>query len=193
MSTARPWPPALGFLLLAAMIAGSFRLLVHPPRRAAAEAAETELRRLQSEPRVAPEELVGEAERLEGELHQARTRIESAWPPLSPPTDPDEVLHALRDAAARERVRILRLAPEAAVLLDRFRARAVVLTAEGTFFELLGFVEQVARLPNLVVIEEADFESLGESDGRVRARLTAVAVSAAGPPFPPLAADASSR
>lgn len=185
MSRARPWTSWLAFLLCAGLTAAGFALLAHPSRRAVAESAEREIVRLASDPGPPPEDLAAEAERLEVELGQARSRVESAWPLFAPPADPDDVLHALRAAAARERVRIVRFAPEAGVFLDRFRARAVVLTAEGAFFDLLGFVEQVAGLPHLVVIEEADFESLGESDGRVRARLTAVSVSAPGPPFPP--------
>ncbi len=185
MSRARPWTSCLAFLLFAGLTAGVFSLLIHPSRRAAAEAAAREVARLESDPVGTAEDLAAEAERLEEELSQRRARVESAWALFAPPAEPDDLLHALRAAAARERVRIVRFAPEAGMLLDRFRARAVVLTAEGGFFELLGFVERVARLPHLIVIEEADFESLGESGGTIRARLTAVAVTAPGPPFPP--------
>ncbi len=187
--TVRGWVALLPFLIGAAFVHGGFRLFVHPDSRAAAERLELQVTREGapeggSSPERDPGLVLAETARLEEELALRRTRVRSLWAPLAPTADPDEVLHSLRAVAAREQVEVLRFAPEAEVRLDRFRARAVRLALEGGFFGLLGFLDRVSALPQLVLIEDAQFDAAPTSGGRLRARLTAIAVRGEGPPFP---------
>lgn len=186
MRARRPWMTVAAFAAAAALAWGALRLVVLDGARAAATAAEAEAARLAATA-ADPADEADEVSRVEQQLALVRARVAARWSRLAFAAGDGgsgEVLHRLRALAAREGLDVLRFAPEAEYRLDRFLARAVSLSLEGSFFDLLAFIERVGALPGLVLIEDVEIEAQPGEQRRLRVQLTATAVRAEGRPFP---------
>lgn len=177
MELSRGWAAFAPFALAALLAHGGFRLLVRPSRTAALSRAEVETARVAA--RVAEGEGRGEsaagaaeAEDLGRQLARTRERVAALSGILASGEEAERVLHSLHSLAAEEGVQFRRFAPEPEYRLDGYLARAASVVAEGGFFDFLRFFERVSLMPQLVLIEELEFD--GSSGESLRGRFAAV-------------------
>ena len=179
MRLAPPRWSALGpFLLAGFLVQGGFRLLVRPGMLADLAGAEAQVAALASAPGGRLDERFRDPD-PSSDLEETEARVATLARALATPTDGGSALQSLHGLAAPTGVRLRRFAPEPEYRLDDYRGRAVSVTAEGEFFELLGFFRRVSRLPRLVLIQEFELEAAPE--GLVRCRFVAVSIGG-GPP-----------
>ncbi len=174
------WRAIAPFLAAGFVAYGAFRLLIRPGmvrelQQLESEVAEGEAR-LAGDDTSPPESGESPGETRD-ELARLRVRIAALSVGLAKPSEAEAALRSLGALASDAGVRFLRFAPEPEVRLDGYLARAVSVQAEGSFFNFLGFFEQVSLLPHLVLVEDIGMEVA--AGGLVRCRFVAVAVRSA--------------
>lgn len=172
---------AIGPLVLAGvLVQGAFRLLVRPGLLGALSTVEGEVAGLAAQQNadragIADGE-VSAAQQVGTELARTTTRVEALSGILENAVPSESVLRSLGELAAGAGIQFRRFAPEPEYRLDQYRARAVAVVAEGTFFDLVSFFERLSRLPHLVLIEDLELEP-GPED-LIECRFVAVTVRA---------------
>lgn len=168
--------------LVAAAAVGWFgyRTIFFPERRSAIEALRGETARLaarleESEreerargmlPEAAPAE---DAAAVASELERSGRQLEALRSMVPPAPEAEILLHSLPGLAAEEGLTVRRFAPEPEPAPGgygrEYGERPATMEADGDFFEFVRFLERVAALPRLVLIEELDLrESSGGED-----------------------------
>ena len=173
------------FVLAGLLVQGGFRLLIRPGKAAALAGAASEAARLRArlgeeEDPAASGSRAEEEARIADELARVRDRVAALGGILARGEEAEAVLHSLASLAAEEGVRFRRFAPGAETRLDSYTAREASIAAEGWFFDFLDFFERLSLLPQLVLVEEMEFEA--SPDGLLRSRFVAVTLRDASEP-----------
>ena len=173
-----------------------YRTIFFPERRGAIEAIRGEAARLAARleesdreerargmlPEAAPDE---DAAAVASELERSRRQLGALRSMVPPASEAETLLHSLPGIAAEEGLAVRRFAPEPERPVgetgreygEAYDERPATMEAEGDFFEFVRFLERVAALPRLVLVEELD---LRESPGGARhlsGRLVVVVLS----------------
>ena len=156
---------------------GAFRVLLRPQLLADLAATAAETAGLAPQRPGAAETRQPGAGDLDSDLTRTGERVAGLVRTLGIPTESGAVLQSLPALASAAGVRFRRFAPEPEYRLDGHRARAAAVTAEGGFFDLLGLFERIARLPQLVLIDELELEA--GPDGLIECRFVAVSLRVA--------------
>lgn len=183
MTRALPrWAEVGLFLVIAATAYSVFRLAVRPAMAAGARRVEEEVARMSARTPVNPSGSSGAGAEPATEIARALSDVEERVAALSGilanADEAETVLRSLGATASAVGVRFVRFAPEPSTRLDEYRANAVSVVAEGTFFDLLRFFDRISLAPNLVLVEEVALER-GAGD-LLQCRFVAVTVDASG-------------
>lgn len=178
--------------LVAAAAVGWFgyRTIFFPERRSAIEAIRGETTRLaarleESEREERARRMVPEAAPAEdgaavaSELERSRRQLEALRSMVPPAPEAETLLHSLPGLAAEEGLTVRRFAPEPepapGAYGTEYGERPATMEADGEFFEFVRFLERIAALPRLVLVEELDLRESPGGEEHLAGRL-AVAV-----------------
>ena len=103
-------------------------------------------------------------EELAGLRRETRSRLPGA-------ADPSVLLEGVTAQAALAGLEVIRLHPGPAVEGEHFSRIPLQLELEGSFHDLLRFLERAAASPGLPSPRDLDIEALGERDGRAVLRI----------------------
>ncbi len=178
--------------LVAAAAVGWFgyRTIFFPERRSAIEAirgetaglaarleeSEREERARRMVPEAAPAE---DGAAVASELERSRRQLEALRSMVPPAPEAETLLHSLPGLAAEEGLTVRRFAPEPEPVPGaygrEYGERPATMEADGDFFEFVRFLERIAALPRLVLVEELDLRESPGGEEHLSGRL-AVAV-----------------
>lgn len=180
--------------LVAAAAVGWFgyRTIFFPERRSAIEAIRGETARLaarleesdreerarQLAPEAAPAE---DAAAVASELERSRRQLGALRSMVPAPPEAEALLHSLPGLAAEEGLTVRRFAPDPERAVGEYGEvydeRPATMEADGGFFEFVRFLDRVAALPRLVLVEELDLRESSGADEHLSGRLLLAVLS----------------